>query len=515
MIVEVTPATLIHRPGQPTELTVRIENVRDVIAGVAVRVLGADPDWAVIDEPEVSLFPGESRTVAVTLLLPEGFPAGLHQVTVQVRETGVPHECVLCPVSVEVPGHEMLLLTLKPHLVHGGKEARFGLRAENTGNTVISRPLTGQDEEGGLSFAFDPGRVELAPGEEARLSVTVSRRRPLTGMPRPHLFSVYADARTAEERRLGVPLDGLSAQGAFLQNARISRTVLALGCTVTAMVLVIAIGVGAAYAILKKNDVDQEHTDSRLAAVSDPGSHAPRIGAEKCPCWFTGRVEVVGDGFRVTSDSSDRSWTAEKARLMKKLRVSVYPADDPGHPVWAKPPDEQGNWSAELAESGDYLIRFGGADLVPTWYSQVTDAAAARVVTARGGDTETSVNGVTTLPPMLVGVARGSVTVTLNLDDPTGAEVQILAGENTAVPCALVADATSPDGDAVYVARDLPTPGSYIIAVSKKGHTSEAVPIELDNGENRDADTVTLVTDPRKVASDVHNPLCLPNGDGS
>ncbi len=103
MIVEAGPSLLHHQTGSPGELRVRLENGRDTISLFTVRVLGADPDWVEIDDPQPSLFPGESREIRVRVQMPENFPAGVHPLTVQVQELGGPQECVLQSFGVSVP----------------------------------------------------------------------------------------------------------------------------------------------------------------------------------------------------------------------------------------------------------------------------------------------------------------------------------------------------------------------------------------------------------------------------
>ncbi|GAB3248717.1 COG1470 family protein [Kineosporia babensis] len=508
MIANVSPNHFVQQAGVPVQMSVSVENPRDVIAGVSIRVLGADPDWAQISEADFSLFPGETRTVSVYLSLPDGFPAGAYPITVQVQEIGGLGECVLCPVTVDIPDQELLLLNLKPHLVHGGKEARFGILIENAGNTSISRPLTGQDEEDELRFRFDPEHVELAPGERTRASVTVSRHRPWTGMPIPHMFSVFADPRPIDERKAGIPVDSLGTQGAFLQKPWISRTTLALGSSLLAILVIMAIGVATVAAILHKNEADQVHTDNRLAGFADPDSRPPEVGPDACPCSFSGRVKVVGDGYSPTPRNAGSMPQWRMRQLLYDMRVSIYPVDDTEHPVWAERPNRDGSWRAEVRTAGEYLIRFGGAGLVPTWYPQAVDPGQALKVVARGGDTKTSKDSVTELPTMLIGVARGSVTVDLNIDDLSGAKVEVLTGEGTAVPCARAALAKSPENDNVFVATDLPTPGSYLITATKEGYTSEAVPITLLQGENRDVDSLALRKTGEKQPFE--DDLCIP-----
>ena len=63
MYVEVSPRRLDAVPGQAQPLSITIANTSEVISGYALRFLGADPDWVTIEDAEISLFPGETRTI--------------------------------------------------------------------------------------------------------------------------------------------------------------------------------------------------------------------------------------------------------------------------------------------------------------------------------------------------------------------------------------------------------------------------------------------------------------------
>jgi hypothetical protein len=479
VIVEVGPTTIGHQNGVPAELSVRIENVRDVISGISVHVLGADPNWAQVSEPELSLFPGESRTIGVLVLLPETMPAGTHTLTVQALEHGGVRECVLRPVTVQVPARELLSLVMKPPLVPGGKQAKFGLRAENSGNTVISRPLLGQDAEGRLSFGFSPDRLELAPGEQLRVAVEVRARRPWLGMAAARMFTVHADARTPAEHQTGVPVLGTAAQGVFLQRPRVSRAVLSLATTLLTLLVVMVIAVVTIGTILRQHDTELADESHRLAAVSDPDSHAPPAGAAVCPCVLTGQVISIGNGrLAVSTTGSD---------LPREVFVGLYSASNATRAARV-PIDADGYWRAEVSTSGDYLIRFSGLGLVPTWYPQAVDAAHAIPVTVT--------KGVTTLPAMMSGIALGSISVTLNIDNPVGAQVSVRLAEGTGLPGALVSTGQAADGSSVFLAEHIPSPGSYVVVAEKEGHVNVSLPVELGLGEARSVDVLTLSPTP-------------------
>ena len=499
MIVEVEPTAVRHQNGVPIELRVRIENVREVISGISVHVLGADPSWAQVSEPVISLFPGESRHLDVVVLLPETIPAGIHTLTVQALEHSGVRECVLRPVSVQVPARELLVLTMKPALVPGGRRARFGLRAENSGNTVITRPLLAQDDEGRLTFEFTPERLELAPGEQARAAVTVSARRPWTGMAAPRMFTVHADARSAADRRAGVPVTGSAAQGVFLQRPRVSRAALSLVTTLGALMVVLVIAAVTMGAILRQHDTELANESQRLAAVSDPDSHAPATGAAVCPCVLTGQVISIGNGRRTVTRAvpGTRRRVEVTPSLPRDVFVGLYSLSNVTRAARV-PVDAHGHWRAEVSTSGNYLIRFSGPGLVPTWYPQAVDAAHATPVTVN--------RGVTRLPTMMSGVALGSIAVTLNVDNPVGAQVSVRLAEDTGLPGALVSTATAADGSSVFLAEHVPSPGSYVVVAEKDGYFPASLPIELGLGEERNVDVLTLSPTPSPSSTPTARP---------
>ncbi|GAB6897071.1 hypothetical protein JCM9957A_01590 [Kineosporia succinea] len=457
----------MHQRGIPGELTVRVENVRDTIIGVSVRVLGADPDWAPVSEPGFSLFPGEARSIGLRVLLPDAFPAGSHIVTVQVQEHGGSEESVLLPVRVQVNAQELLLLTVRPPMVPGGGHADFWVRAENTGNTAVSHPLVGQDEEDSLDFEFSPRRLDLAPGQRTRVALTVSRRRPLTGMPAPRMFTVHADSRTHLETSAGVPLDGAAAQGVFLQKPRIHRVVLSLAGTVLTVLVVVCIAVFTMGVVLEKNDLDKNNVEQRVRAVGDPAARAALAAEEACPCQFYGRI------------------LAPNGTIGNGTMVEVYTADNAESPLLDVHVGVRGVWTTSVTERGEYRFRLVGPGLVPIWFSQAKDADRATPVAAVPGP------GVR-LASFVPELTLGSMRVMVDGDDPSGARVEVRLSDGTAAPGALVATGVPQEEEGVYLLADLPSPASYTVSVAKAGYVSTPVPVRLAGGEDRDLEVVKL-----------------------
>ena len=80
MYAIVVPSHVVAPPGQSVALELSVGNTSDVIDGFTVRIFGLDPEWVTADPPRLSLFPGDTGTVAIDVHLPEGFPSGVRQV---------------------------------------------------------------------------------------------------------------------------------------------------------------------------------------------------------------------------------------------------------------------------------------------------------------------------------------------------------------------------------------------------------------------------------------------------
>ncbi len=483
MIIEVRPTTVRYQAGVPVTLSVHIENVRNVIAGVSILVLGADPEWVDVTEPILSLFPGEARAVEVNMLLPESIPAGQRQITVQVTEINEPRKSVLVPVTVEVAERERLLLNLKPPLVRGGSRAELSLRAENQGNTVIDRPLHGRDDEARLRFSFALDRLKLAPGEKTRIAVKVESRRPFWGIPTPRMLAVHADARTPAEREGGAPLPGIGAQAAFLQRPRLTRAALSLAATPIVLLIVVGTAVLVVGAVLKHHQTELANKDARLVAVSDPDSKSPPTAA--CPCSVAGLVVKTTRSAPKTKAGSSPAATPKRAVTPAEgTEVSLYRPFDPVTPVRTMTTGVNGDWRMDDVTAGDYLVRVTARQRIPTWYPQAVDAAHATTVTVAGG--------VTHLRPIMIGIALGSITIALDVDDPSDVRVTVRLAPGSTVPGAILATAVQTDTPTVFQAENLPTPGRFVVVAEKEGYLMASIPVDLALGQQRDVDTLDL-----------------------
>ena len=193
MIVDVSPRRLAVVPGTPQQLQVTVTNTSEVIGGYALRILGADPGWVETTDQTFSLFPEESRTIAIAVTVPQGIPAGERRIAVQLRELTPPEHSSIDEVVLVVPDAPALQVRADPMAQQTGRRGRFSLLVDNTGNTLVRGRLAGSDAEGKVRYAFSPAELTLAPGEHAVVDLKVKARRPFLGSPAVRTLSFFLD----------------------------------------------------------------------------------------------------------------------------------------------------------------------------------------------------------------------------------------------------------------------------------------------------------------------------------
>ena len=178
MHLDISPRRLVVQPGVPTTVTAVVTNTSALIAGYSVRVLGADPSWVRLDEPELRLFPEETAAVVVTLTLPEGLPAGERRVALQVRDLADDGAIAVQDVVLDVPPAPRTSVRLDPPTVTGGAAAVFSVLVHNEGNTRQVGRVVARDPEAATAFSFRPETFDVPPGQSIALALQARARRP-------------------------------------------------------------------------------------------------------------------------------------------------------------------------------------------------------------------------------------------------------------------------------------------------------------------------------------------------
>ncbi|MDQ1248188.1 MAG: carboxypeptidase regulatory-like protein [Actinomycetota bacterium] len=462
MTVQVSPTSLTCGPGIPGHLSVLVHNPHEVIAGFSLRVLGADPAWVEIPESEVSLFPGENRTLGVVLTPPEDLPAGTRRVTVQVRELTPPHQVTLTDVTLEVPARELVQLRVEPAVVQGGRRAVLRLVARNQGNTTVAAALAGHDEEGRVRFVFSPPRLRLAPGEQCSVEAVVQARRRLTGPPLARPLTVHLTNRPTTSSRSAAPPEPL-ARMTFVQRPWLGRG------TVSLLGLGLTLGVFAAVSALTLRGYVARSTAERTSVIKLARSVQDALGASE---------ETTGHGVLTGTVLS-----AATGRPQDRVVVTLHRTDTPETATATGTTGADGRFELKHLVSRPYLVRFAPAGASPLWWPGATDPAAAKQAVV--GDSPV------TLPPMILDTVPGSVSGRITGSDPVGASVTVRMPPDSAAPDAVVATAVS-GVDGTFAVPSLPGPADYVLSAAKGSLVSAATPIQLGPGEHRTGDDLVL-----------------------
>jgi hypothetical protein len=485
--VDVSPLQADLQPNVSQLITVTISNTATIIAGYAIRVLGADPGWVQLDTDEIALFPDETRVLTIMVDVPRGIPAGARRIAVQVRELTPPYESKVTEIDLTVPPNPVVQLRVDPMAITAGKRATFSLLVENTGNTAIRGFLAGDDPENQVRFDFEPAHVSLAPGQHSVLDMRASAKRHFLGTPTVRSLSVYLDEiapdaflepppaqpASGEERE---PLAGAT----FIQKSVMSRSALSLlgllfAATVFAVVITIAL--------------------SRLVAQSTADRNlALQVAAAKNNAATTGQSGVSGVVSLLTSGKPVAGVTA-----------SVFATSDTTTPVATTATNAKGAYSVTDLPAGKYLLSFRGAGFVQIWYPGAVNAADATTITLAAGQVQGGLNvSLGGVPASISGTVVGDdvSAATLFLETlPGGATTDAAAGRPLGTAPVPV---TPPDNGGAVVQRvpigsdgsfslaNVPSPSVYELVVVKTGYATSTQRIDVGAGETRTGVHLTL-----------------------
>lgn len=488
MRVDVSPLQADLLPNVSQLITVTISNTATIIAGYAIRVLGADPGWVQLDTDEIALFPDETRVLTISVDVPRGIPAGARRIAVQVRELTPPYDSKVTEIDLTVPPNPMVQLRVDPLAITAGKRATFSLLVENTGNTAIRGFLAGDDPENQVRFDFEPAHVALAPGQHSVLDMRASAKRHFLGTPTVRTLSVYLDqipedaflepppapqAASGEERE---PLAGAT----FIQKSVMSRGALSLlgllfAATVFAVVITIAL--------------------SRLVAQSTADRNlALQVAAAKNNAATTGQSGVSGVVSLLTSGKPVAGVTA-----------SVFATSDTTTPIATTATNDKGAYSVTDLPAGKYVLSFRGAGFVQIWYPGALNAADATTITLAAGQVQGGLNvSLGGVPASISGTVVGDdvSAATLFLETlPSGASTDAASGRPLGTAPTPV---TPPDNGGAVVQRvpigsdgsfslaNVPSPSVYELVVVKTGYATSTQRIDVGAGETRTGVHLTL-----------------------
>lgn len=183
------PATTRIGPGERRQMTLTVTNASDLVDRYALALSGLEEGWYTLTSSEVSLFPGASASVELTLHPPEGTStlAGEYPFRVEAISQANPAWRAAAQGELQIPRLGMASMETRP-LRAEGKRAGFRVIWRNQSNAPINIELAVRDAEDGLQVLLDPeGPVPVPPGEERSVEATVwPRHKETVGAPHPY-----------------------------------------------------------------------------------------------------------------------------------------------------------------------------------------------------------------------------------------------------------------------------------------------------------------------------------------
>ncbi len=484
MHVDIAPRRLAAVPGQPADVLVTLANTSDVIVGCSLRVLGADPSWVVIENPEPRLFPEQTALIRLQVTLPEDTPSGERRIVLQVRDLTDASRLAIEDIVLDVPAQPRLSTMIEPVTVTAGRSAVFHVTLANEGNNRQSGTIRAVDPEARLSFFGVPAAVDLEPGASISLPVRAKGRRRWFGDHRLRPFEVQV-IETEPEMTTPVP----PAQAVFVQRPVITRGLsslvgLLLALTVFAVVIVAALG-SVVHRSTADRDLALEVAQARDRAAT------------------TGKGAIGGVVLDLSSGTP-----------VSAMSVAAFPADDTTTALSTVATDATGEFSLRGLPAGSYVLRVQGAGYTDVWYPaaaaagdatqvEVTDDRAATGLIAVVGGTPATLGGTVTGDD--VGGAVLQVQLPLNDDNtllttdagqrlgaPAADDSQPSTDPAQGIPAGAVV-ATVPIGsDGSFKATGLPSPAVYDLVVTKSGYATTVQRLDVSAGEERDAIQLAL-----------------------
>ena len=182
-------------PGQNAEIALEIVNTGDIIDGITARIVGLPAQYVSSRPAVLPLFPDSTGQLHLTIAVPATFPAGRHQLSVEVhsRQVGQPPEYV--DVDMLVPQAPEFTLAGRPQIVRSRRTARFVVAVTNRGNVPMDVALTANDPERAVAVRIEPSRLTIDPGAEAQVLVIAKGPRILLGADLDRPLTIIASAR--------------------------------------------------------------------------------------------------------------------------------------------------------------------------------------------------------------------------------------------------------------------------------------------------------------------------------
>ncbi|MCS6883473.1 MAG: protein kinase [Oscillochloridaceae bacterium] len=186
-------------PGRPTVVAAQIHHRGPGVERFSLSLEGVPAEWISAVDPPVELGPDARARLTLLITAPTDHrhAAGEYPALLRARAATAPEReataRIVCSVRPFVAPH----IVITPERASGRMEGEYSLTIRNDGNTEATFALSADDPRRLLAYEFVQESVRLAPGQSARVPLTVLAPRRLFGGPETLRFSVFAESEEA------------------------------------------------------------------------------------------------------------------------------------------------------------------------------------------------------------------------------------------------------------------------------------------------------------------------------
>jgi hypothetical protein len=311
------PHALDVDPGGVATCTVTVRNTGSVVDELVFSVLGPAGEWADIQPPSLSLFPGAEGTAVVRFRPPRDattrsgrIPFGLR---VASRED--PPGSVVEEGTVTVSSYGANTAELLPRTARGRRGARYEIAVDNRGNSERTIRFTPTDPAEALRFALDPPEVVVPPGAASFVKLRVrSTRSFMRGQPKTLPFAVSVEP----EGDAPIALDGT-----FLQEAALPKWLLPALLVLGALVLV--------WFFLLKPEIKSQARDAVAQPIANANKKADN--AKQAAQAAAGKADTAAAAAAGKPPAKTTPTTTTKKPAKKPTATTVSAANALGSPL--------------------------------------------------------------------------------------------------------------------------------------------------------------------------------------
>ncbi|MFD2416373.1 COG1470 family protein [Amycolatopsis pigmentata] len=193
---ELDLATVVVVPGGEASTTLTVRNDSEIVEAYEFEVAGECAPWTTVEPARLSLYPGTSEAVTLTLRPPRSprVHAGETPLAVRVVPAERPELAVVPETTVFVAPFGQISAVLSPRRRRAWRTGRYRVLLRNEGNSPVTIGLSTTDPEEELRFAFSRPRTSLEPGVETETRLRMRIHKLIWfGKPVTKPFRLVAD----------------------------------------------------------------------------------------------------------------------------------------------------------------------------------------------------------------------------------------------------------------------------------------------------------------------------------